>query len=98
MILSYFLLGSTILVIFSLIINFFYRISLHMTAAGGILGGVLWMSFEKPEEMIPVLFAVIILAGVTGTVRLLVKPEKPGEVWFGMLAGTAVMFTLFALS
>ena len=94
---NYFLLGSTFLVICSLMITFFYRISLHMIATGGMLGGVLGLAFGYSMKLTGFILALILLAGLVGTARLITDSQKPGEVYYGFLVGITVMFLLFVL-
>jgi hypothetical protein len=94
---NYFLLGSTFLVICSLIITFFYRISLHMIATGGLLGGVLGLAFGYSMKLTGFILALIFLAGLVGTARMIMDSKTPGEVYYGFLVGITVMFFLFIL-
>jgi len=43
---NYFMLGSTILVVCSLLITFLHQISLHMIAAGGLTGGLIGLGMN----------------------------------------------------
>jgi hypothetical protein len=94
---NYFMLGSTFLVICSLVITFFFRISLHMIATGGLLGGMLGLTFGHSVDVTGFILALILFAGLMGTARLKIDSQKPGEVYFGLLVGITVMFLLFLL-
>ena len=94
---NYFMLGSTLLVICSLMITFFYRISLHMIATGGVLGGALGLTLGHSADVIGVILALVLLTGLTGTARLKIDSQRPGEVYYGFLVGLTVMFLLFIL-
>jgi len=97
MVFNYFMLGSTFLVICSLMITFFHKISLHMIATGGLLGGMLGLAFGHSRDVTGFILALILLAGITGTARLKIDSQKPAEVYYGFLAGITVMFLLFIL-
>jgi hypothetical protein len=92
---SHFMMGSAILAAVALFITLFYRISLHMVAAGGLLGGVLEMVLIQGQDLAIPLIMLILLAGLSGYARLKLDPDRPGEVWFGLLTGFAGMFLLF---
>jgi hypothetical protein len=94
---NYFMLGSTFLVICSLIITFFYRISLHMIAAGGLLGGIIGLTFGHSLEATGFILTLTFLAGLMGSARLKTDSQKPAEVYYGFLVGITVMFFLFIL-
>jgi len=94
---NYFMLGSTFLVICSLIITFFYRISLHMIATGGLLGGIFGLTFGHSVDLTGFILVLILFAGLMGSARLKIDSQKPAEVYYGFLAGLTVMFLLFIL-
>jgi hypothetical protein len=94
---SYFMLGSTLLVICSLIITFFRSISLHMIATGGMLGGLLGLAFSHSMDITGFILALVLLAGLIGTARLTIDSQKPVEIYSGFLVGITVMFLLFIL-
>jgi hypothetical protein len=95
---NYFMLGSTFLVICSLIITFFYKISLHMIATGGLLGGLIGLAFLHSVDLTGSILVLILFAGVMGSARLLIiDSQKPEAVYSGFLIGITVMFLLFIL-
>ena len=94
---SFFMLGATILVIFAIVISFFLRISIHMIAAGGMAGAFLGLAWNNSGEMIIYVLVIILFAGLTGSARLMMKPQKPAGIYTGFLVGLSVMFVLFRL-
>ena len=94
---NYFMMGSTFLVICSIMITFFHRISLHMIATGGMLGGLLGLTFGHAVDATGFIIVVILLAGLIGTARMTMDSQKPAEVYSGFLVGMTVMFLLFVL-
>jgi hypothetical protein len=92
---NYFMLGSTLLVICSLIISFFHGISLHMVATGGLLGGMLAETFGHSLDVTGFILALILLSGLIGTARLKTDSQKPAGIYSGFLVGITVMFLLF---
>ena len=94
---NYFMLGSTFLVICSLIITFFYKISLHMIATGGLLGGIFGLTFGHSVDLTGFILVLILFAGLMGSARLKIDSQKPAEVYYGFLVGITVMFLLFIL-
>ncbi|MFH1159488.1 MAG: hypothetical protein V1733_00880 [bacterium] len=86
-----FILGATVTAIISLIINLFYRISLHMIAWGGVSGICLGILFLSGEEGFVPLILSILLSGIAGTARMKVNAHQPLEIYSGWLAGVSVM-------
>jgi len=97
MVFSYFMLGSTFLVICALIITFFHRISLHMIGAGALTGVLLGLSLAGSLDVPGPLLLVIFLAGLTGSARLRMNSQPPPEIYSGFLVGITVMFILFVI-
>jgi membrane-associated phospholipid phosphatase len=89
-----FMLGATLLVLMSLLINYFYKISLHMMALGALLATLGGFSFLIHQDIRIYLFLVILIAGITGTARLTLKAHTPSQVYTGFLLG---FFTILGL-
>jgi hypothetical protein len=97
LILSYFMLGATILVICAILISFFHSISLHMIGAGGMTGALLGLAFSQSQDIIAFVFLAILFTGLTGSARLKLNLQKPMEVYSGFLVGVTVMFVIFRM-
>lgn len=91
----YFLIGTTFTLVISLIINFFWKISMHMMAAGGLLGVFLGLSFVLMINIPFILMGIILSAGLIGFARLKLRAHTPGQVYAGFLTGALIMFILF---
>jgi len=94
-VLNLFLLGSTLLILISLLINYLAKISLHMVSQGGLFGALTAYSirFSIHDEWIILL--IIFIAGLTAFSRLKLKAHSPAEIYGGFVLGTAVMIGLF---
>ena len=93
---SYYMLGSTILVIAAILISFFHRISLHMIGIGGMAGALLGMAGIGSQMTIIALF-LILCAGLTGSARVKISIQNPSGVYSGFMVGLIVMFTMFRM-
>lgn len=104
-----FVLGATIALFLSFLINIFSKISAHAVGMGGMVGMVvITMLFFShgtfhfnvgashwEVNMIGVLIATIVLAGIVGTARLLLSAHEPMDLYGGYLVGfSAQMFAL----
>lgn len=88
------LLGATLSVLVSLIINLFWKISVHMVGAGGLVGALIGMSIRLSTEIYPIILAAIFCAGIVGYARLKLNAHDHAQVYVGFLVGLTSMFAL----
>lgn len=89
------LLGNFWSIIVIFIINIFTKISLHTTAAGGMLGIIFIMTAITPVNMdIPLMIAILI-SGIIGTARLILGAHQRGDVWLGYILGIITQVAAF---
>ena len=105
-----FILGSAIGLFVSFFINNFVKISAHGVGMGGMLGFFLlllqspvqkvWFELSSSQAIgIPVIFfflLVVLLTGIVGTSRLLLKAHEAEEVMQGVLVGLSSVFFAMA--
>lgn len=92
-----FLKGSTILVLLALTINYFYKISLHMLAWGGLAGAIAGTTFLTHQPLYFWLFVGLFLSGLVGSARIVCKAHTFHQVYTGFITGFVVMLALFLL-
>lgn len=100
-------LGTTFGLFLAFLINLFFKISLHATGVGGMVGMVaisMWyFSYGNFTTHVPfigyahvsinlVLIATIFLAGVIGTARLVLAAHSPRELYLGFILGLASQY------
>ena len=90
-----FMMGATMLVLVTLIINYITKISLHMTAWGGLFGTFLGIAITLQYNLTLILFIIIFLIGIIGAARLKLNAHIPLQVYSGFLLGTGIMLLLF---
>ncbi len=96
------ILGATAALFIDFLINLFYKVSLHATGAGGLVGMVavmMWMfsygNFaigEAQGETVQVsvnllLIGAIFIAGLVGSARLILGAHQPKELALGYVVG-----------
>jgi hypothetical protein len=91
-----YLIGVTLISLISMIVNFWWKISLHSVAAGTILALVLVLSFKMYTPLIWFLVPVMIGGGLIMSSRLRLNLHNPAEVWTGYLTGIAA-FSLVSM-
>lgn len=94
---SFFMLGSTLLVILTLFVNFFFKISLHMIAIGGITGFWTGLNIRQGSSHEIFIAVLIFLGGLMGYARLQNGQHAPNEIYTGWLMGTGIMFALMMI-
>ena len=90
-----FMLGATLLVIISLLINYITKISIHMVALGGLFGTFVGFDLAFRLDLRTLISVIVIVAGITGFSRLQLKAHTNGQIYVGFLLGTFFMFSLF---
>jgi len=91
----YFIIGTTFTVVVSLIINFFWKISIHMMAIGGMLGAFIGLSLVLYINLPILIIAIILVAGLVGYARLQLDEHTPAQVYSGFIVGVFLMLMLF---
>jgi hypothetical protein len=81
------LLGSFWAVILLFMVSIFFKVSMHTTAAGGAIGIMAVLLFLSPFNMLGAFFATIIIGGIVGTARLILREHTSFEIWVGYLIG-----------
>lgn len=86
-----FILGVFIVTLALTVINIWWKISIHATAAGALVALVFVLSLKMNSLMLWPMLAVIISAGLVLSARLKLNAHNPPEVWWGFLSGLSVM-------
>lgn len=81
------LLGSFWAVVLLFMASIFFKVSMHTTAAGGAIGIMAVLLFLSPFNMLAAFFATIIIGGLVGTARLILREHTTFEIWVGYLIG-----------
>ena len=84
------LLGTFWGIILLFIGSIFFKISMHTTAAGGAVGIMIVLLFLSPINMLTALLATIVIGGIVGTARLVLREHTGPELWMGYAIGLIV--------
>ena len=85
-----FAVGATIALFMAFFINNFTKISMHTVGIGGFLAMVILTMVNTSVplyDLRPILLGVIILAGLVGTARLVLKAHVPKQIYGGYAVG-----------
>jgi len=94
-ILYYYIMGATLLVLLCLIITFRWKISLHMTSLGGFTGLLIATSFLLKTDTTWLIMLSVLISGLVGSSRILLKLHTQAQVYAGFLLGFFVMLALY---
>ncbi len=99
-----FLLGSVITLFSCFFINLFSKISLHTAGIAGLFTGICWFRYYYAYDSFYlrlsdghiftfetniIILILLIIAGIIGTSRLILKAHQPSDIYGGYLVGFA---------
>jgi hypothetical protein len=91
---SLFLLGTTLTTLITMLINFRWKISLHMIGVGGISGVMVALAYQVSEINILWVYGVLFVSGLVAYARILTAQHTVRQLFYGYLLGFSIMFFL----
>lgn len=91
----YFVIGATLLNIFVMGINFFWKISSHMASIGALAGMMVGLSYFLGTFYFGLIALSILMAGITAFARLKLEAHTPAQIYSGFLLGFLTIIALF---
>lgn len=95
--LFYMMLGACLGIFIGFFINIFSKVSLHAIGAGSLIGLLLALMNYSTYDLRPALIALILLAGLIGTARLLLNAHTPRQIFIGYFIGFTGQFVAFTI-
>jgi membrane-associated phospholipid phosphatase len=89
--LNHFILGSILSLYTSLVVTYWWKISLHMMGIGGVTGAILVLSLKLGLGLTPILVGLFIIAALTATARLYLNAHTPLQTLAGFMLGFIVI-------
>lgn len=89
---SYILAISTVLTVFAIVSNFFFKISLHSLGAAAFSSGLLAVAYIYNLEMMLLISITFLLSGLIASSRLILKAHKISQVYAGLILGFLLGF------
>lgn len=89
--LQLFMAGAMLLVIITLIINVFWKISSHMVGMGGVTGALIALSYMLYIDLTWWIVAMLLVSGMVAYSRLFLQAHSAAQVYSGFLVGLVVM-------
>ena len=87
-----FMLSSVLVIITLMLISMKWKVSNHMAGIGGLVGAILALSFRLGINSSILLGGLIIVAGLLGTSRLILKKHGPLQIYAGFFIGFAINY------
>lgn len=88
------ILGAAISILLTLIINYKWKISAHMVGIGGIVGGILGITYRLMIDLRLIIMLMILLSGIVAYARLKLKAHDPSQIYTGFVLGFFVELVL----
>lgn len=85
------LIGAVLVQIALLPISMRWKISIHSAAIGGLVGGILGLSFRLQENPVHLLSILILSAGLVATSRLILQKHTESQIYAGFLTGFLIL-------
>lgn len=86
------ILSSIVVLIVCTAFTVFWKISIHSTALGGLLGFVVYLGVNSNLNVLLDGFIIIFVAGLVGSSRLYLERHKPWQVYVGFLIGIPAVY------
>lgn len=86
------LMAALVIQITCAIVNLFVKVSTHMSAIGGVAGALAAFSVIFGFNPVWWLCVVLVLAGLVGTSRMILRQHSLHEITLGFLVGTGCAF------
>ena len=86
-----FMLASVLVIVALLFVSFKWKISNHMAALGGLAGVFFAFSFRKGLNPVYSLLIIILVSGLVGTARLILKKHDIWQIIAGYFLGFVVL-------
>lgn len=93
-----FVLGGGICILFTAIINIWWKISAHMIGIGGMFGVLVALGVFMQLPLLLVISICVFLAGIIGFARLYLEAHTHNQVYVGFAFGSLTQFFLFLLA
>jgi len=92
-----FLLGTTLISILALLINFKSKISLHMIGMGGITGMFLGLGIYYAGIELWFVYLLFILSGIVAYSRIVLTNHSVRQLFYGYLLGFSVIYLIIII-
>lgn len=90
-------LGGAFTILILTLFTLRWKISAHMAGIGALTGALGCFAFFLKANFMPYILLSVLVAGLVGTSRLILKSHQPVEVYTGYILGVVVIVVTFIL-
>ncbi|HKI88957.1 MAG TPA: hypothetical protein VKA38_08025 [Draconibacterium sp.] len=87
-----FMIASVLVIVVLLLISFTWKISSHMAALGALSGTLFALSFRSGVNPLWSIILVILISGIVGAARLILKRHTLGQIAAGYFSGFLILY------
>ena len=87
-----FFLASILSILIASIVSYFWKISIHTLAIGGVTGVLTALSLKFGIDMLPLITLALLASGLTASARLYLSSHKPTQIYTGYFCGFMIVF------
>jgi hypothetical protein len=91
------ILGATLTIVLALVVNHWFKISIHMMGIGGVLGSFIAIAIKYSLPLTPFILILVGMAGLTGFARLKLNAHTPAQVYSGFTVSAVCNSALILL-
>ncbi|HKJ42245.1 MAG TPA: hypothetical protein VKA27_09120 [Sunxiuqinia sp.] len=88
------MLAAVLVIITLMLISMKWKVSNHMAGIGGFIGAIIALSFRLGMNSSLLLSGLIVVAGVLGTSRLILKKHNALQIYVGFFVGFAINYLI----
>ncbi len=93
-----FMIGSSAIILFGLMLTTVWKISAHMLGMGGILALVFMLATHLNANVLSLFLAIILISGITAFSRLFLSAHNPAQTYIGFVIGFIGITVSFLIS
>ena len=90
-------LSVSVVILVVMIINIWWKLSIHTSALGGITGIFTAIAIKYSLDLLWLICVCILISGLVGWARLKLDAHKPAQVYVGFLVGIVITMILYFL-
>ncbi|WP_462317087.1 PAP2 family protein [Marinilabilia sp.] len=88
-----FVLSSLLAILLAVGISFFWKISMHAIAVGGVTGALAGIMFRYGVDLIVLTSVMLLISGATASARLYLNAHSPAQVYAGYALGFVLVMS-----